>query len=160
MAAKIMHKGRLYPTAFTSKLSLLVKHLIKANLPFALQSYDKGRRRLALKSQAEPTGLVVSTTPTFRAGHDALIKGAVEGSSMQRSLIATISTSLWYYKILRCINHDILSGLGVRNLTSYVTPIGERPECFGGSAEIWRAQLTSSNRKVIYFSGSHLFSSD
>ncbi len=118
MAAKIMHKGRLYPAAFTSELSLLVKHLIKANLPFALQSYDKGRRRLALKSQAEPTGLVVSTTPTFRAGHDALIKGAVEGSSMQRSLIATISTSLWYYMILRCINHDILSGLAVRNLTS------------------------------------------
>ncbi|KAK0436365.1 hypothetical protein EV421DRAFT_1907980 [Armillaria borealis] len=122
VAAKIIHKGRLYPAAFTSKLSLLVKRLIKANLQFALQSYDKGRR--------QSTGLGVSTTPTFRrAGHDALIKGAVEGSSMQRSLIATIS-------------------LGVRNLTSCITPIGERPECFGGFAEIWGAQLTSSNGKL------------
>ncbi|KAK0234764.1 hypothetical protein EDD85DRAFT_955606 [Armillaria nabsnona] len=129
VAAKIMHKGRLYPAAFTSKLSLLVKRLIKANLLFASQSYDKGRRRLALKSQAEPTGLRVSTTSTFRAGHDELIKRAVEGNLMQRSLIATIS-------------------LGVRNLTSCITPIGERPECFGGFAEIWRAQLTSSNGKL------------
>ncbi len=96
MAAKIMHKGRLYPAAFTSELSLLVKHLIKANLPFALQSYDKGQQHLALKSPAESMDLGVLTTPTFRqADHDALIKGVVEGSSMQRSLIATISTSLW-----------------------------------------------------------------
>ncbi|SJL06714.1 uncharacterized protein ARMOST_10056 [Armillaria ostoyae] len=128
VAAKSMHKGRLYPTAFTSKLSLLVKRLIKANLQFALQSYDKGRRGLTLKSLAESAGLGARTTPTFRAGHDALIRGAVEGSSMQRSLIATIS-------------------LGVRNLTSCITPIGERAECFGGFAEIWRAQLTSSNGK-------------
>ncbi|SJL06709.1 uncharacterized protein ARMOST_10051 [Armillaria ostoyae] len=129
VAAKIIHKGHLYPTAFTSELSLLVKCLVNANMQFAFEFYNKERRSLALKSPADSMGLGVSTTLVFWACHDVLIKGAVEGSPMQQSLIAMIS-------------------LGVRNLTSCVTPIGEQPECFGGFADIWKAQLTFSNAKM------------
>ncbi|KAK0447468.1 kinase-like domain-containing protein [Desarmillaria tabescens] len=127
VAAKIMRKDRLYPTTFTSKLSLLVKGFVKANLQLIFQYDAKELQSLALKLPAESVDLEISSTAlTSQAHNDA---GVTEGALMQRSLSAMIN-------------------LGVVNLTSRLTRIGEQPEFFGGSAEIWKAGLTFSNAKM------------
>lgn len=114
VAAKLIRKGPPYPPAFTSDLSLLVKRLVKANPQLAFQLNAKKRRRHALKTPVESTGLDVSAALTSRVDNDdAPIKGAVEGALIQRCLSAMIN-------------------LGVRDLTSDLTRIGKWPKFSGG----------------------------
>ncbi|KAK0218852.1 kinase-like domain-containing protein [Armillaria fumosa] len=132
VAAKIIGKGRLYPsTTFISELSsLLAKFSAKTTVRPASLADAESLKNIDfqdLKSPAESGGLGVSTVLTFRGGNNAAVKRA---AVMQRSLSAMIN-------------------LSVRNLTSRLTQIGEQPKFYGGSADIWRAHLTSSNGKVI-----------
>lgn len=99
VATKLIRRGRPYPPAFTSELSLLVKRLVvEANPQLAFQLDAQRQRRLTLKAPSESTSLEVSMTMTSRAGNDALIRRAAGGALMQRSLSAIISTFLSHYK--------------------------------------------------------------
>ncbi|KAK0187089.1 kinase-like domain-containing protein [Armillaria mellea] len=127
VATKLTRRGRPYPPAFTSELSLLVKRLVKANPQLALQLGAQRQQLLTLKPLSESTGLEVSTTS--RVVNDARIRKGAEDALMQRSLSTMIS-------------------LSVRNLTSRLTRIGERLEFSGGFGEIRKAHLASSNGKM------------